>query len=143
MTAERHEFQAEVKQLLDLMVHSLYSDKDVFLRELISNSSDALDKLRFERLTTGDHGAELHIELSSDAIARTLTIADNGIGMTRDEVIANIGTIAKSRIGSSSSRASLARQARPRRPSGSRPATAPTRSKKPSARSRARRSRCT
>jgi molecular chaperone HtpG len=97
MTAERHEFQAEVKQLLDLMVHSLYSDKDVFLRELISNSSDALDKLRFERLTGGVDGAsELQIELSSDAIARTLTISDNGIGMTRDEVIANIGTIAKS-----------------------------------------------
>ncbi|HEX7699938.1 MAG TPA: molecular chaperone HtpG, partial [Kofleriaceae bacterium] len=97
MTAERHEFQAEVKQLLDLMVHSLYSDKDVFLRELISNSSDALDKLRFERLTGGADGAsELRIELGSDAIARTLTISDNGIGMTRDEVIANIGTIAKS-----------------------------------------------
>src|SRR5450755_1346699 len=97
MTAERHEFQAEVKQLLDLMVHSLYSDKDVFLRELISNSSDALDKLRFERLTGGADGAsELQIELGSDAIARTLTISDNGIGMTRDEVITNIGTIAKS-----------------------------------------------
>ncbi len=98
MSAERHEFQAEVKQLLDLMVHSLYSDKDVFLRELISNASDALDKLRFERLTgpeAGEHG-ELHIELSSDAIERTLTIADNGIGMSRDEVIKNIGTIAKS-----------------------------------------------
>src|ERR1700735_5675267 len=95
--AQRHEFQAEVKQLLDLMVHSLYSDKDVFLRELISNASDALDKLRFERVTgtqTGDD--ELAITLASDAATRTLTIADNGIGMTRDEVIRNIGTIAKS-----------------------------------------------
>ena len=96
MSAERHEFQAEVKQLLDLMVHSLYSDKDVFLRELISNASDALDKLRFERVTGGEGESELHIELSTDVIARTLTIADNGIGMTRAEVIKNIGTIAKS-----------------------------------------------
>ncbi len=99
MSAERHEFQAEVKQLLDLMVHSLYSDKNVFLRELISNASDALDKLRFERLS-GGAGAEsahdLQIELSVDPAARTLTIADNGIGMTREEVIKNIGTIAKS-----------------------------------------------
>ena len=94
--AERHEFQAEVKQLLDLMVHSLYSDKDVFLRELISNASDALDKLRFERLTAGGDGGDLRIELSADAAARTLSIADTGIGMTRDEVIRNIGTIAKS-----------------------------------------------
>lgn len=97
--AERHEFQAEVKQLLDLMVHSLYSDKDVFLRELVSNASDALDKARFERLTHGSAAGgegELKIELSSDAVARTLSIADTGIGMTRDEVIRNIGTIAKS-----------------------------------------------
>ncbi|HEY6036281.1 MAG TPA: molecular chaperone HtpG [Kofleriaceae bacterium] len=96
MTAERHEFQAEVKQLLDLMVHSLYSDKDVFLRELISNASDALDKRRFEQVSGGAEAGELHIELSSDAIARTLTIADSGIGMSRDEVVKNIGTIAKS-----------------------------------------------
>ena len=96
--SERHEFQAEVKQLLDLMVHSLYSDKNVFLRELISNASDALDKLRFERLTGGAaaDADDLHIQLSADAAARTLTIADNGIGMTREEVIRNIGTIAKS-----------------------------------------------
>jgi molecular chaperone HtpG len=96
MTAERHEFQAEVKQLLDLMVHSLYSDKDVFLRELISNASDALDKRRFEQVAGGAEAGELHIELSSDAIARTLTIADSGIGMSREEVVKNIGTIAKS-----------------------------------------------
>src|SRR5580692_11792338 len=84
--AKRHEFQAEVKQLLDLMVHSLYSDKDVFLRELVSNASDALDKLRFERLTGGGDSAhagdDLHVELAADSAARTLTISDNGIGMT-------------------------------------------------------------
>jgi molecular chaperone HtpG len=95
---ERHEFQAEVKQLLDLMVHSLYSDKNVFLRELISNASDALDKLRFELLTRSDTGAagELEIRLEADAEKRTLSISDNGIGMTRDEVVKNIGTIARS-----------------------------------------------
>jgi len=97
MTAERHEFQAEVKQLLDLMVHSLYSDKDVFLRELISNASDALDKLRFEQLTRPElAGGEPAITLAADKDARTLTISDNGIGMSRDEVVRNIGTIAKS-----------------------------------------------
>jgi molecular chaperone HtpG len=96
--AQRHEFQAEVKQLLDLMVHSLYSDKDIFLRELISNASDALDKLRFEALTHSELGpaTDLHIRLEADAKARTLTIQDNGIGMTREEVVRNIGTIAKS-----------------------------------------------
>src|SRR3954464_4117480 len=95
--AERHEFQAEVKQLLDLMVHSLYSDKDIFLRELISNASDALDKLRFEQLTRTELAAsDLHIRIDVDRTARTLTISDTGIGMTRDEVIKNIGTIAKS-----------------------------------------------
>src|SRR3954463_12065089 len=94
---ERHEFQAEVKQLLDLMVHSLYSDKDIFLRELISNASDALDKLRFEQLTQTELGAsDLHIRIEADRTNRTLSIADNGIGMTRDEVIKNIGTIARS-----------------------------------------------
>ena len=95
---ERHVFQAEVKQLLDLMVHSLYSDKDVFLRELVSNASDALDKLRFERLTQAELAGddELGIRLEVDAAARTLTISDSGIGMTRDEVVKNIGTIARS-----------------------------------------------
>ncbi len=97
-TAQRHEFQAEVKQLLDLMVHSLYSDKDIFLRELISNASDALDKLRFEQLTHPElaSGSDLHIRLVPNKDARTLTISDNGIGMTREEVIQNIGTIARS-----------------------------------------------
>src|SRR5262252_2476976 len=96
--SERHEFQAEVKQLLDLMVHSLYSDKDVFLRELVSNASDALDKLRFERLTNAELGAgqELEIRLERDSGKRTLSIVDTGIGMTREEVVKNIGTIAKS-----------------------------------------------
>jgi molecular chaperone HtpG len=94
---ERHEFQAEVKQLLDLMIHSLYSDRDIFLRELISNASDALDKLRFEQLTKGDLGAgEPGIRIEVDREARTLSIADTGIGMSRDEVIRNIGTIARS-----------------------------------------------
>src|SRR5213075_1452584 len=94
---ERHEFQAEVKQLLDLMVHSLYSDKDIFLRELISNVSDVLDKLCFEQLIWTELAAgDLHIRISADRTARTLSIADNGIGMTRDEVIKNIGTIARS-----------------------------------------------
>lgn len=97
-TTERHEFQAEVKQVLDLLIHSLYSNKDIFLRELISNSSDALDKLRFEGLTNPDllAGEELHIRIERDADARTLSISDNGIGMTRDELIQDIGTIAKS-----------------------------------------------
>ena len=89
----RHEFRAEVQQLLDLMVHSLYSNKDIFLRELISNASDALDRLRFEELKSTSEGA---ITLVADAEARTLTISDNGIGMTKDEVIQNLGTIAHS-----------------------------------------------
>ena len=96
--AERREFQAEVKQLLDLMVHSLYSNKDIFLRELISNASDALDKRRFEQLTQPELGAagEPHIRIDVDRDKRTLSIVDSGVGMTRDEVIKNIGTIARS-----------------------------------------------
>ena len=98
-TVETLQFQAETRQLLDLMIHSLYSNKEIFLRELISNASDALDRLRFEALTRpelleGDE--ELKIRLEADRNARTLTIHDNGIGMSRDEVVANIGTIAKS-----------------------------------------------
>jgi molecular chaperone HtpG len=92
-------FQAEVKQLLDLMIHSLYSNKEIFLRELISNASDACDKLRFEALTNKElfeNDADLRIRASFDKAARTITIADNGIGMSREEVIANIGTIARS-----------------------------------------------
>ena len=92
-------FQAEVKQLLNLMIHSLYSNKEIFLRELISNASDAADKLRFEALSDKalmENDAELKIRVSFDPKARTISISDNGIGMSREEVIANIGTIAKS-----------------------------------------------
>ncbi len=98
-TRETLGFQAEVKQLLDLMIHSLYSNKEIFLRELISNASDACDKLRFEAMTDPalyEDDGELKIRVSFDKAARTITVADNGIGMSRDEVIANIGTIAKS-----------------------------------------------
>jgi len=92
-------FQAEVKQLMQLMIHSLYSNKDIFLRELISNASDAADKLRFEALSDPalfEHDSELKIQVAFDRDARTLTISDNGIGMNRQEVIEHIGTIAKS-----------------------------------------------
>ena len=92
-------FQTEVKQLLHLMIHSLYSNREIFLRELISNASDACDKLRFESLHNAalmEDGAEFKIRIGYDKEKRTLTIADNGIGMNRDEVIANLGTIAKS-----------------------------------------------
>ena len=97
-TPERHEFQTEVRQLLDLMIHSLYSHKDIFLRELISNASDALDKLRFEALTRPElqPAGELEIRLEADAAARTLSVQDNGIGMGREEIVQNIGTIARS-----------------------------------------------
>ncbi|EIS20163.1 molecular chaperone HtpG, partial [Yersinia pestis] len=96
---ETRGFQSEVKQLLHLMIHSLYSNKEIFLRELISNASDAADKLRFRALSNpelfeGD--GELRVRLSFDKEKRTLTLSDNGIGMTRDEVIDNLGTIAKS-----------------------------------------------
>ncbi len=92
-------FQTEIKQLMDLMVHSLYSNKEIFMRELVSNASDAADKLRFDALSDDalyEGDGDLKIEIEFDKDAGTLTIRDNGIGMTRDEVIANIGTIAKS-----------------------------------------------
>ncbi len=92
-------FQAEVKQLLQLMIHSLYSNREIFLRELISNAADASDKLRFEALHNAalfENDSELNIRIAYDKAARTLTISDNGIGMSRDEVINNLGTIAKS-----------------------------------------------
>jgi len=92
-------FQTEVKQLLHLMIHSLYSNKEIFLRELVSNASDACDKLRFEALNNaalyGDDG-DLKIRVSFDKVARTITISDNGIGLSRDEAVAHLGTIAKS-----------------------------------------------
>jgi molecular chaperone HtpG len=98
MSTETWEFQAEARQLLQLMVHSIYSNKDIFLRELISNASDALDKLRLAVLQDGLEAdtSDLHIDLVVDQDARTLTVRDNGIGMTRDDVISLIGTIAKS-----------------------------------------------
>ena len=92
-------FQAEVKQLLHLMIHSLYSNREIFLRELISNASDACDKLRFEALHNAalfENDSDFAIKVSHDATAKTITISDNGIGMSRDEVISNLGTIAKS-----------------------------------------------
>ena len=99
MAKEMHEFQAETKQLLDLMVNSIYTNKEIFLRELISNASDAIDKLHFESLTNreileGDEDYEIYLVPDKDS--HTLTISDNGVGMTKDEVIENIGTIAKS-----------------------------------------------
>ena len=96
---ETRGFQSEVKQILHLMIHSLYSNKEIFLRELISNASDAADKLRFKALENANlyaGDAELGVRISTNKEAGTLTIADNGIGMTRDEVIENLGTIAKS-----------------------------------------------
>src|SRR5450432_4106110 len=98
-TKETLGFQTEVKQLLQLMIHSLYSNKEIFLRELISNASDACDKLRFEALADsslyGDD-TDLKIRVAYDKAARTITISDNGIGMSRDEAVTNLGTIAKS-----------------------------------------------
>ncbi len=97
--AETHTFQADTKRLLHLMVHSLYTDKEIFLRELISNASDALDKMRIEALREPSllkEGETLEIRIDTDPQARTLSIHDNGIGMSRDEVVAHIGTIAKS-----------------------------------------------
>ena len=99
MAEEKREFQAEVAKLLDIVVHSLYSNKEIFLRELVSNASDACDKLRYQaqthpELTEG--AAEFRIRVVADKEAGTLTVADNGIGMNRDDLIANLGTIAKS-----------------------------------------------
>ena len=92
-------FQAEVKQLLHLMIHSLYSNKEIFLRELVSNASDACDKLRFEAIDQPallDGEGELHVRVDFDKAARTITISDNGVGLSRDEAVANLGTIARS-----------------------------------------------
>ncbi len=96
---EKHDFQAEVNQILHLMIHSLYSNKEIFLRELISNASDACDRLNFESLTDGsllEGGGESSIDVLFDEDQNTITISDNGIGMDRDEVMENIGTIARS-----------------------------------------------
>jgi molecular chaperone HtpG len=99
MPSETFEFQVEARQLLQMMIHSIYSNKDVFLRELVSNASDALDKLRLEALRDDALGADvsdLHIDIEADPSTRTLTVRDNGIGMSRDEVVDLIGTIANS-----------------------------------------------
>lgn len=98
-TAETHEFQAETRQLLELMVHSVYSEKEIFLRELVSNASDALDKVRLQAAQEHEHPidiSDLHIRLETNPEQRTLTIHDNGVGMNRDEVVRLLGTIARS-----------------------------------------------
>jgi len=99
MTKQTHAFQAEVAQLLHLVTHSLYSNKEIFLRELISNASDACDKLRYEALNNSglyEDSPNLDIRVSFDKDLNTLTIADNGIGMSEQEAIDHLGTIAKS-----------------------------------------------
>ena len=99
MTKQTHAFQAEVAQLLHLVTHSLYSNKEIFLRELISNASDACDKLRYEALNNSglyEDSPNLDIRVSFDKALNTLTIADNGIGMSEQEAIDHLGTIAKS-----------------------------------------------
>jgi molecular chaperone HtpG len=95
---EKHAFQAETQKLLDLMIHSLYSNKEIFLRELISNASDALDRRRFESLSNTELQAdrELAIDLVADRTTRTLSVADNGIGMSQEDLVENLGTIARS-----------------------------------------------
>jgi len=99
MTQETRSFQAEVSRLLEIVAHSLYSEKEIFLRELISNASDACDRLRYAALTEpalAEGETEYRVTLTPDKAARTLTIADNGIGMNREELIDNLGTIARS-----------------------------------------------
>ncbi|MGE9296608.1 MAG: ATP-binding protein, partial [Puniceicoccales bacterium] len=96
---ETHEFQAEVKQVLDIVIHSLYTDKEIFIRELVSNASDALEKLRHLQLTEKnihDDNLALEVNLTTDETANTITIQDYGIGMTRDDLVENLGTIAHS-----------------------------------------------
>ena len=98
-TPESLEYRTEVKQLLDILAHSLYTDREIFLRELVSNASDALNRVQFEMLTDPaivDADAELAITITPDSAARTLTISDSGIGMSRDDLIENLGTIAHS-----------------------------------------------
>ena len=99
MTKTNLEFKTEVKQLLDLMIHSLYSHKEIFLRELVSNASDAVDRARYESLTDNDimeGDGDWKIKIIPDKDASTLTVSDNGIGMTKDEIIDALGTIARS-----------------------------------------------
>ena len=97
--SEQHQFKTEVQKLLDLVIHSLYSNKEIFLREIISNASDAIDRARFESLKDEsilENDPEWKIKITADKEAKTLTVSDNGIGMSPDEVEANIGTIASS-----------------------------------------------
>src|SRR6201996_9262693 len=99
MATEKREFQAEVTRLLEIVAHSLYSEKEIFLRELISNASDACDRLRYAALTEptlAEGDAHYRVVLTPVKSSRTLTIADNGIGMNRDELVENLGTIARS-----------------------------------------------
>src|SRR5471030_2860969 len=99
MSAEKRSFQAEVSRLLDIVAHSLYSEKEIFLRELISNASDACDRLRYAALTQPElagEDANFRVVLTPDKTARTLIVDDNGIGMNREELIENLGTIARS-----------------------------------------------
>src|SRR6476660_7962880 len=99
VATQSYEFRAEIQQLLNILVHSLYTDREIFLRELVSNASDALNRLQFEMLTTKDvvdPDAELAIHISADKDTKTITISDTGIGMNQEEMIANLGTIAHS-----------------------------------------------
>jgi molecular chaperone HtpG len=98
-TPQTFEFQAEIKQLLDIVIHSLYTEKEIFVRELVSNASDAVEKLRHTQLTEKDvvdNDAALEITLTTDDKEKTLTLQDTGIGMTRSELVENLGTIAHS-----------------------------------------------
>ena len=90
------QFKAEVQQLLQLMIHSVYSNKDIFIRELVANAADAIDKARFESLSKPEFAQKWEIRIDSDEKANTLTISDNGIGMDHDELVSDIGTIARS-----------------------------------------------
>ncbi|MBL4601138.1 MAG: ATP-binding protein [Emcibacteraceae bacterium] len=99
MTTEKHGFEAEVSRLLHMMVHSVYSEREIFLRELISNASDACDKLRYAGLTNNDllkGTGEFAIDIKLDKENKTLTISDNGVGMDREDLISHLGTIARS-----------------------------------------------
>src|SRR3954468_15051933 len=99
MDSEKMQFKTELKQILDIIIHSLYSHKDIFLRELLSNASDAIDTLRFQSLTKAeltDGDSDWKIKIIPDEKNGTLTVSDNGIGMSRDTVVENLGTIAKS-----------------------------------------------
>ena len=96
MAKDNLQFQTEVQQLLQLMIHSVYSNKDIFIRELVANAADAIDKARFESISKPELAQEWEIRIAADKEAGTLTFTDNGIGMDREELISNIGTIAKS-----------------------------------------------